>query len=215
MSAKKPAEQETPSVDIGALCRLFNLTSARIGQLAKDGVVVKLERNRYDVWQSIRNYIRYLQEHRTNQHDEGHDESYGVARARKIRADANRSELAFEIEKGRYVTRESQLQAGMRAGLIVRQAFTRLPSDITPRVVGLTAGKVVKVLEDYSHDKLDEIADGFESLSISSIGGDGDGGEAAEKDAPGRVGRKKRPPAKQPARSAVSRKRSSGTRKRS
>jgi hypothetical protein len=48
MSAKKapaPATPKAAQADTTQLCRLFNLTSARIGQLAKDGIIFKTDRN--------------------------------------------------------------------------------------------------------------------------------------------------------------------------
>jgi hypothetical protein len=41
----KPAAPKAAQADTTQPCRLFNLTSARIGQLAKDGIIFKTERN--------------------------------------------------------------------------------------------------------------------------------------------------------------------------
>lgn len=51
-----------PTVNVGTLAKLFSLTEVRVQQLEKMGVVVRVARGKYDLWQSIRGYIKYLQD---------------------------------------------------------------------------------------------------------------------------------------------------------
>ena len=53
---------EKATVPAETLAKLLNLTEVRIQQLAKDGIIVKETRGRYDLWGSIKGYVKYLQD---------------------------------------------------------------------------------------------------------------------------------------------------------
>lgn len=61
------AAQKSPTVPVGTLAKLFDLTEVRIQQLVGEGVVFKAGRGKYDLWKSIRGYIKYLQNYRVHQ----------------------------------------------------------------------------------------------------------------------------------------------------
>ena len=166
MSAKrktKPQREsaQTPSVDVGALARLFNLTSVRIGQLAKEGVVVRMERGRYDLWQSIRNYIRFLQERKLNQHQtDGEDiGDYPRNRARLTRAKAEQAELQVRILKGDYVERKDVNEIMRRIGAVVAAGIRRMEADLPPMLAGMGEAQMQAEIRGKVDDVLMSLSD--------------------------------------------------------
>ena len=93
------AAAKSPVVPVGTLAKLFNLTEVRVQQLSVEGVVIKAARGKYDLWQSIRNYIKALQEKRVNQWspqsgDASNDYEANRSRLTKAKADIAEMELA-------------------------------------------------------------------------------------------------------------------------
>ncbi len=99
------ADAKSPSVDVGTLARLFSLTAVRIQQLATDGVVVKSSRGKYDLWQSIRGYIKYLQERRVNQWDAKDEAQTDIKREqlRRTKEEADKLELQNARTRGELI----------------------------------------------------------------------------------------------------------------
>lgn len=102
-----PEDQDAPSVPVGTLAKLFNLTDIRVQQLAKAGIVSKTERGKYDLWESVRGYIRYLQERSgtkgpaMSEDGEVIADDYGTHRARLYKARADAAELDAQLLRGR------------------------------------------------------------------------------------------------------------------
>jgi len=72
------------------LAFIFKVSERRIQQLASEGVIEKVGRNRYKFIESIMGYIEYQQAIIAGKHGETHSD-YGDARSQKMRADADKS----------------------------------------------------------------------------------------------------------------------------
>lgn len=119
--AKKSKENidqsgKSPSVTVSTLARLFNLTSVRVQQLAADGVVIRTARGKYDLWGSIKNYIKYLQERKVNQWDTEEDDPTELKKQqlRRTKEEADKLELLNAKTRGELVYRESVKRNGER-----------------------------------------------------------------------------------------------------
>jgi phage terminase Nu1 subunit (DNA packaging protein) len=152
MSAKTPPAPKVAEADTAQLCRLFNLTSARIGQLAKDGIIFKSDRNKYDLWKSVRGYIDYLQRTRNGQEN---DKS---AKMRKLTAEADLKEHELAVKRGEYVPSHEMDTDGVRIGIVVASVFAKMPDELAPLLAGRTAGEAKKVLAKYSREKRTELS---------------------------------------------------------
>lgn len=129
-------EAKSPSVDVGTLAKLFNLTAVRIQQLAKDGVVTKTERGRYDLWSSIRGYIKFLQERKVNQWDGDDAGDWHKHRARLTAAKADMAEMQAAILKGT-VHEASAVELVWTDHLMAcRAKLLAMPKKLAPRVHG-------------------------------------------------------------------------------
>lgn len=177
MSAKKkPAQPEAPKtteVSTEQLCRLFNLTAARIGQLGKDGVIFKTGRNKFDLWKSIRGYITFLQRSKVEgaanieRSDATGDpqelaelvqqvkaaKTYNDARTLKVQIDALRAGYALEIEQKQHCSIAEMSEALIRIAAAVKAAVLRMEADLPPMLEGLHPPAMQRVIRG----KVDEV----------------------------------------------------------
>jgi len=112
---------ESPSTDVNTLSKLFNLTPIRIQQLANEGVTVKSARGRYELWPSIKNYIKYLQERKINQWttDEENPTELKKHQLRRTKEEADKLELQNARTRGELVevSRVKQLGEQVMSGI--------------------------------------------------------------------------------------------------
>ena len=104
MSEKKD-NGKSPTVPVSALAKLFNLTSVRVQQLAADGIISKSGRGQYDLWASVRGYIKFLQERKVNQWDSGDDSPSDIKKEqlRRTKEEADKLELLNAKTRGELV----------------------------------------------------------------------------------------------------------------
>jgi phage terminase Nu1 subunit (DNA packaging protein) len=154
------AEAKSPTVDVGTLARLFNLTAVRVQQLAKDGHVVKAERGRYDLWASIRGYIKFLQERRVNQWDNGEDKGdWNTERTRLTRAKADMAEMQTAILKGTVHEAKAVEAVWTDHLLACRAKLLSMPKKLAPRVHGVERLPAIETeLEAAITEALNELA---------------------------------------------------------
>ena len=151
----------SPTVEVGVLAKLFNLTAVRVQQLAADGVVIKHARGRYDLWASIRNYIKYLQERKVNQWD-GNGEGggdYEGHRARLTKAKADIAEIDAELKKG--TTHAAEAVAAVWAEMIgnARAKLLGMPTKLAGALDGLSIQEREAMLKEAINEALRELAD--------------------------------------------------------
>lgn len=155
----RPAD--SPTVEVAVLAKLFSLTTVRVQQLASQGVVIKAARGRYDLWASIRNYIKFLQERKVNQWDagEGSEDGYTKHRARLTKAKADMAEMDAEMKKG--TVHDAGAVAAVWADMIgnARAKALAWPTKLAGALDGLTITEREALLKQHVHEFLHELAD--------------------------------------------------------
>jgi len=183
--------KQTTEATTEQLCRLFDLTSARVGQLGKDGIIFKTGRNKFDLWKSIKGYITFLQKNkidgaqnieRSETVGDAHEleelvrqvkaaRTYNDARTLKVQIDALRSGYALEVEQNRYCSM-AHIEDGMDAiASVVRNAIKRMEADLPPMLEGLDAAGMKRTIAEKSAQVIQIIYDEGERLK-SPITGD-------------------------------------------
>ncbi len=138
---------------------LNGLTERRVQQLAAEGIIKKEARGRYNLVESVRGYVAYLQD--TNSGMEGMAESaYGDARTQKMRADADRAIMEAAQLAGSLVPTDAvQYQWNHMIGA-VRQKLLNLPKKTAPIVQHEnTFAKCRSALTTAVHECLAELSD--------------------------------------------------------
>jgi phage terminase Nu1 subunit (DNA packaging protein) len=166
---ERAAEKEADAKPLGSslkdavttvdqLAELFGLTTVRIHQLAGEGVVIRTARGTYDFWQSVQNYIKFLQERKVNQWDDG-SAGYSEARTRLTSAKATIAEIEADLKKG--TTHDAAAVAAVWADMIgnARSKLLGLPAKLAGALDGLTIQEREALLKDGVNESLRELAD--------------------------------------------------------
>lgn len=113
----------SPTIPVATLAKLFHLTERRIQQLARDGVIPKPEKGRYDLAGCVQAYVKYLQERANGRGDIEPQDAY-LERARLLKAQADKTELEVKAMNGELIAAEraeflwSGLVSAFRARLL-------------------------------------------------------------------------------------------------
>lgn len=145
------------NVPVTSLARLFNLTERRIQQMARDGVIPKPEKGKYDLINCTRAYIKYLQERAAGRDIEPQD-AY-LERARLLKAQADKTELEVKSLNGEVLPTEQVelLWSGLVASF--RAKMLSLPVRCALRVMNLkTYPEVEGCLREHVHEALTELS---------------------------------------------------------
>lgn len=154
-----PNDTASPTVPVGTLAKLFNLTDVRVQQLAKMGVVKKSARGTYDLWGSIKGYIGYLQERSGGQSGKGDESGYDKQRTRLYAARADAAEIFAARLKG--TVHDGEVVAAVVNEMIAntRARLLSLPSVCAPKVADLAdPNQCLDLLTDAVHEALEELA---------------------------------------------------------
>jgi phage terminase Nu1 subunit (DNA packaging protein) len=157
----KPKEEKDETCDVGTLSRLFNMTTVRVQQLAKEGIIVKGERGKYELWPSIRGYIKYLQERKVNQWDaDGDDDNYTKHRSRLTQAKADMAQMQAAAMKGEFHEASVVQEVWIDMLMNCRSKLLALPTKAAPKLRKETSLAVVKnILEEGIHEALQELSE--------------------------------------------------------
>jgi hypothetical protein len=102
------AQAQSPHVPAATLAKLFEVTAQRIHQLAADGILVKAGRGQFELWPSVRNYIRFLRERKVNQYGGGKDtDEKDAAQVRLTKAKAEIAEMNAARMRGESLEAET------------------------------------------------------------------------------------------------------------
>jgi hypothetical protein len=103
--------------------------------------------------------LRAVQARAAEMAERGKDtEDMQGVKLRKLRAEADLKEHELEVERGRYVSQESQRADGQKLGLVLQGMMLKMADDLTPILAGRPAGEVKKAIQKYSREKLVELS---------------------------------------------------------
>ena len=127
------------------LAELAGVTTRTIREWEKEGVDV------YDL-PSLMTRAAKIQEKKNESED------LAGVKLRKLKAEADLKEHELEVERGRYVSQESQRADGQKLGLVLQGMMLKMASDLTPVLAGRPAGEVKKAIDKYAREKLVELS---------------------------------------------------------
>jgi hypothetical protein len=85
-------------------------------------------------------------------------EDLAEVKLRKLKAEADLKEHELEVERGRFVSQESQRADGQKLGLVLQGMLLKMAGDLTPILAGRPAGEVKKAIDKYAREKLVELS---------------------------------------------------------
>jgi phage terminase Nu1 subunit (DNA packaging protein) len=158
---------------VGIIARLFGVSERRIQQLAKDGIIPKAEKGKYELVGCVRGYIAFLQERAFGKDVmtiDAHQE-----RARLLKAQADKTELEVKmLNRDLIPVEEARI---VWAGMVMtcRAKILSIPTRGAQIVTGLTEfHEVENALREFSNEILNEFSlyDPKSSRIIDSRGGE-------------------------------------------
>lgn len=148
---------DSPVCKVTALARLLNVTERRVQQLAKDGIIPKPLKGKYDLVGCVQGYIRYLQDR---------DSAKGVAaidshleRARLIKAKADKTEIEVHALKATYIQAAEVERIWCAIIGAFRAKLLALPSKCSQLIAPLSKPEDIReVLNRQVYEALNELA---------------------------------------------------------
>ena len=144
------------SFNIVAIAKLLKLTERRVQQLAKDGIIPKAERGKYDLVSSVHGYIDFLKS------KAGGDFTAEEVIKNKNKLIKAKAELA-EIEKmkatSELIPQEEVKRTWLELVQKVKQKLLSIPNKVAPVVVTVKSINEIKlIIQDKIHEALYEIS---------------------------------------------------------
>lgn len=144
------------------IAKLLDLTTARVGQLAKEGVIVKLESGRYPA-NAIPQYIRWLREKSigrgVDNSGNGLELDLQQERAKLAKEQRKKTRLQNEELEGVLVNAEELKEDWIKYISSCRAKLLSLPTKLAPLVLPLTTTQETQdVIKKGVHEALDELA---------------------------------------------------------
>jgi phage terminase Nu1 subunit (DNA packaging protein) len=145
------------TVPLSTIAKLLDLTERRVNQLAKDGVLPKSERGRYELVPVVRAYIRFLREKTVNT-DVGADD-YAAHRARLTSAKADMAEMEREQMKSNLIPADDVADAWDAMVSNMRAKLLSIPTkSATQTFAAKNVTEAKSILKDAVNDALKELA---------------------------------------------------------
>ncbi|MEQ8257995.1 MAG: hypothetical protein RH980_18270 [Roseovarius confluentis] len=135
----------SPTYPAKTIAKLLMLTERRVQQLAKDGVIPKAERGRYELAPAVQAYIRFLQERVAGNAGQVASVDYHTEKARKIKAEADIAEIEAAKLRGEVVEADEVKRAWLVIlGEVRAQLIGPVPTRIVARLIGVTEEAQIK-----------------------------------------------------------------------
>ena len=133
-------------VNQAAICASLGLQSSQVNKLENDGVIIKLDRNKYDLIRSVRNYINSITG-RESSTSEGSD--FYAERARLTKAQADERELIVLRNRGELVPIDKASQVWCDAAILLRNNILSVPPKVCRKAAELSQeAEIEEIIKD-------------------------------------------------------------------
>ena len=144
------------SFNIVAIAKLLKLTERRVQQLAKDGIIPKAERGKYDLIGSVQGYIDYL---KAKVGGEFTAEEVLKNKNKLLKAKAELAEIDKMKASGELIPKEEVKRTWLELVQKVKQKLLSIPNKVAPIVVTIKSINEIKlILQDKIYEALYEIS---------------------------------------------------------
>ncbi len=149
---------------VAVIARFLNLTERRVQQLARDGIIPKAEKGKYDLVRCVQQYVRYLQERAYGSGDTAQDSYH--ERARLIKAQADKTELEVAEMRGQLMPIEIIENDWMQHVSSCRMRLLAIPSKSAFQIASLKEpAQIERFLKAAIYEALSELAHDDDAVS--------------------------------------------------
>ncbi len=150
-----------PTVPVGTLAKLFDLTERRVQQLARDGIIPKATRGQYPLIESVRGYVRFLQERAQGEGPGNIKDSIREQQLRRIR-------IENDARERQLLPKEEVREAFNLAMQSIRFGARALSARLAPIVVRSTVSEARRQIDEETDDFLNDAAAAVASLGVDA-----------------------------------------------
>ena len=151
------------SFNIQAIAKLLKLSERRIQQLAKEGVIPKAERGKYDLIGSVQGYIDYL---KSKVGGEFTAEEVLKNKNKLLKAKAELAEIDKMKASGELIPKEEVKRTWLELVQKVKQKLLSIPNKVAPVVDTIKSINEIKlILQDKIYEALYEISSDDRSVA--------------------------------------------------
>lgn len=144
------------TVPIDTICKLLDLTPQRVNQLAREGIIPKHERGRYELVPVVRAYIQYLR--MGNLKKDLPEDDYTTHRMRLTRAKADIMEMEKAQMEEKLIPAEDIENAWLEATQNMRAKLLSLPTKAAAEVFAAESiAEVKSLLKEQIYESLNEL----------------------------------------------------------
>ena len=151
------------SFNITAISKLLKLTERRIQQLAKDNIIPRAERGKYDLVSSVHGYIDFL---KAKAGGEFTIEEVNKNKNKLIKAKAELAEIEKMKATSELIPQEEVKSSWLELVHKLKQKLLSIPNKVSPILVNIKNTNEIKlILQDKIYEALYEIASDDRSVA--------------------------------------------------
>ena len=140
------------------IAEIFSLSERRIQQLTKEGVLKNTSRGKYNLKESIKDFIKYKIELSRSKYSSC-EIDISEARRRKEVAEAELKEIELKKTKEELVSEEEVIENWIKLLSIVKTRLLAMPNKLAPMLIGVESiGEIKEYLSNEVIAALNEMA---------------------------------------------------------
>lgn len=146
------------TVPLETICKILDLTPARISQLTTQGIIPRQERGRYEIVPVVRAYVKFLRDRAVR--GDAKSDDYSVQRARLTKARADITEMERSQMENKLIPSVDVELAWSSMVSNARNRMIAIPTKVAPSVfASKNLNEIRDILKNEIYLALDELAD--------------------------------------------------------
>lgn len=154
-----PITQARPTFAVSFIAHALNIDERRVQQLAKEGIIPKSARGKYDLIGCTRGYCKYLQENSTSTSGRPGSE-FSEQRARLYKLKADQLEHQIAVEKKKYIPVDDVKTLMVRLITSAKSKLLSIPKRLAPILLPMkTEADIYQEINSHIKEVLEELAE--------------------------------------------------------
>ncbi len=143
---------------VSTIAKLFDLTERRVQQLAKEGVIPKSSKGKYELVPSVKGYINYLKAKSFGTNDIVSSD-IAIDRGRLLKMQADKLAMEMDTAKGQLLDREEVKAGWINLLTRCRARLLAIPNRLAYQLTSTTnVHEIAQILKQAIYEALEELA---------------------------------------------------------
>ncbi len=141
------------SYSVSTIAKLFDLTERRVQQLAKEGIIPKAAKGKYELVPAVQGYIKYL---RASKEDT--PTNISAERARLLKMQADKLSMAIDLEREKLLDADKAAAGWDNLIARCRSNLLGIPSRLAFQVTVVEPREAERLMKSAIYDALTELS---------------------------------------------------------